>query len=812
MSTEKDTSTSRYRPLFRRLRGYAFDPSLSTRLEMAEVNLVVFKVKWEDSLKKGPIGEYLEVIDIDPASKAFYEPVDLNDEYILALDGLPPSESNPQFHQQMVYAVAMITIENFEKALGRKVLWSSFDYKKEEEKRKYYREEFVQRLRLYPHAIREANAYYSPDKKAVLFGYFVARPPDETAIMPGTLVFTCLSHDIIAHEVTHALIDGQHKQYVVALTEDTLALHEAFSDIVALFQHFTFPEVLKNQIAQTRGELENYNLLGELAQQLGLAIGNYGSLRNALGSKDKDGKWQLTKPNPLLYKTVMEAHGRGAILVATIFRAFLKIYKARASDLFRIYTNGTGVLPEGAIHPDMVNRLASEASLSAKHVLSMCIRALDYCPPVRVNFGDFLRAIITADNDLVADDDYAYRVAFIESFKEWGIYPKNIFSLSEESLIYNILNRKEIESYLRTDASFQRVINEIEIFSRRIFKEQNREKIFEIGNDSKFRLHRAIRRLMVTLNKERFENKGKREKLSVYERTINELEKESRHIDAQYEYDKAINSINNEKTQLVVQTDKASKLKIKELDKAIEYAKELFDRNRQSIENEFTEKEDAQKEIGKRLQILEELSGFIVPLLNENAPNEGIYFDKYTIDEIEKTEGFLSVSSLLKAENKTIFEDNHIVIEGEKYQPFIKINRRLDKPKSDKNNKNNKLVYYPNFQVYNLHYSLRVGPDSVTTKQVILSLYQDLYLLKRQPDQPELNFDYITEESLVFRGGSTLIIEASKPELKYRIVKRVNDINDIKSFLKLEKTGNGETNPFVMQSLLEPFAMLHRDH
>jgi hypothetical protein len=30
-----------------------------------------------------------------------------------------PSESNPQFHQQMVYAVAMTTIQNFEKALGQ---------------------------------------------------------------------------------------------------------------------------------------------------------------------------------------------------------------------------------------------------------------------------------------------------------------------------------------------------------------------------------------------------------------------------------------------------------------------------------------------------------------------------------------------------------------------------------------------------------------------------------------------------------------------------------------------------------------------
>ncbi len=53
----------------------------------------------------------------------FYDPIDLNHPFILAQDGLPQSESNPQFHQQMVYAVAMRTISNFERALSRLVLW-----------------------------------------------------------------------------------------------------------------------------------------------------------------------------------------------------------------------------------------------------------------------------------------------------------------------------------------------------------------------------------------------------------------------------------------------------------------------------------------------------------------------------------------------------------------------------------------------------------------------------------------------------------------------------------------------------------------
>src|SRR5262245_34952956 len=105
------------RPAARRLRTLAFDPSLATRLETATINQITVEVPWEDNLSPGPIGEYIEVVDADPASAVFYSPVDLNAPYLLAQDGLPPSESDPQFHQQMVYAVAMTTIRHFERAL-----------------------------------------------------------------------------------------------------------------------------------------------------------------------------------------------------------------------------------------------------------------------------------------------------------------------------------------------------------------------------------------------------------------------------------------------------------------------------------------------------------------------------------------------------------------------------------------------------------------------------------------------------------------------------------------------------------------------
>ena len=416
-------------PSFRKLRVYAFDPSLNWHLDTAVINQMTLRIPWED-LEPGPVGEYLEVVDVDPPSDCCYAPVNLDDRFLLAQDGLDPAEGDPQFHQQMVYAVAMTTIRNFERALGRRVLWSPAG-----EDQGY---EFVRRLRIYPHALREANAYYSPWKKALLFGYFPASPVNPGRNLPGGTVFTCLSHDVIAHEVTHALLDGLHRRLMEPSNQDTLALHEAFADIVALFQHFSFPAALRDQIRRTRGDLARQNLLGELAQQFGHAIGSRGALRDALGAVDPaTGQWKPREPDPADLRDTHEPHARGAILVAAVFDAFLTIYKSRITDLLRIASSGTGVLPDGELHPDLVERLAREASVSATHVLTMCIRALDYCPPVDVHFGDYLRAMVTADRDLVPDDERSYRLAMIEAFRRRGIYPEGVRSLSAESLCWS---------------------------------------------------------------------------------------------------------------------------------------------------------------------------------------------------------------------------------------------------------------------------------------------------------------------------------------------------------------------------------------
>jgi subtilisin family serine protease len=479
-------------PPYRRVRVYAVDPSLSARLDTAGINEVALKVRWE-ALEKGPVGEYIAVEDADP-TKRRYQPVDLDDPRLLAQDGWAPSEGNPQFHQQMVYAVAMKTIEHFERALGRPVLWRP----RPNAKNANDDSGFVQQLVVRPHALRQANAFYSPQEVALLFGYFEASADNPGIHVPGSRIYSCLSHDIIAHETTHAILDGMHRRFNEPTNPDVLALHEGFADIVALMQHFTIPEVLEQEISRTRGDIEAESMLGSLAVQFGYATGGRGALREAIG-RVEGGVWRRFVPDPSDLQKRLTPHSRGAVLVAAVFDAFIAIYKARIADLLRIYTGGTGVLPNGAIHPDLVRRLADEATKSASHVLNMCIRALDYVPPVDVTFFEYLRALITADFDLVTDDRHNYRVAFVEAFRRRGIYPVNLGApttdtprtLSVDTLRWQGLDHSTFPREVRAKISQQygAVIEGLKSYADSGFYLENREEIFNATRRQRRQLH-----------------------------------------------------------------------------------------------------------------------------------------------------------------------------------------------------------------------------------------------------------------------------------------------------------------------------------
>jgi hypothetical protein len=392
-------------PVRRRLRTYAFDP-MSTRLSSRYLEV---DVPFESDLQPGPVGELVHVVDYDATRDSWYEPVDLNDPAILASGGLRPSAGDPRTHQQVVYAVAMSVIERFERFLGRRFRWRA-----------------SRALRLVPHAFEGRNAFFDPQRRAVLFGYYRADKRNPGANLPGQVIFTCLSTDIIAHEVTHAIVHRLRRYFSEGTNPDVFAWHEAFADLIALFQHFVHRDVVVEAVAATQGDLRHGGGLLDLAREFGESTGRGAALRSAIDDER----------TPARFLRASEPHERGACFVAGVFDAYLDTHQRQIADLLRIATGGTGVLPPGHLHPDLVSRIADEAVKNADRILGMVVRAFDYLPVVDVTFGDVLRAIVTADRELYPDDSLRLRGELVEALRRRGIYPSRVASLTDDALVW----------------------------------------------------------------------------------------------------------------------------------------------------------------------------------------------------------------------------------------------------------------------------------------------------------------------------------------------------------------------------------------
>ncbi len=328
---------------------------------------------------------------------------------ILIRGGLDPTEADPRFHQQMVYAVASRTLSNFDRALGRRI-----------ELRKGRSGAGCVCFRM---ASRAATRSTTESCMRSCSGTSTRIWRTSARTYQANGFFTCLSHDIIAHEMTHAIVDQIRPYFLEPSNVDVQAFHEGFSDIVALFQHFSFPDLVAREIQRNRGILSTPGALVQLAEQFGYATGGGKPLRSAIGDDAARLDDRLTEP-----------HDRGAILVAAVFDGFFETFRRRIRDLVRIATGGSGELPPGDLQPYLAERIGDEAVRTAQRQLDICIRAFDYLAPVDITFGDYLRAMVTADFELNPDDEWEQRSALIEGFRRRGIYPEDVISLAETSL------------------------------------------------------------------------------------------------------------------------------------------------------------------------------------------------------------------------------------------------------------------------------------------------------------------------------------------------------------------------------------------
>lgn len=354
----------------------------------------------DESLQPGPHGSRIQVIDYDTRTGTLYKPrrTNLNTD-IFENVGDDEILKNPDFHAQNVYGIVLATLARFETALGRHVSWAF--------------EDDAHQVKIAPHAFMDANAFYSREDEALAFGYFQGQR--------SKWIFTCLSHDIVAHEATHAILDGIRPSFDRPSSPDQAAFHEGFADIVALLSVLQNAEVVDfalgpdapgNRGMLTKRQLQYHelanSLLVELGEEMGIELDPFRNmaLRNSL---------EIEYGDHLDKEEFQEPHRRGEILVAAVLSAYLAVWEERLQPIIGIQSK-------------LANRgrVVEEGCKAAAHLQRIAIRALDYLPPTDVTFGDYLSAVITADVDVCHDDSkYGYREQLLDAFAAYHIFPSS---------------------------------------------------------------------------------------------------------------------------------------------------------------------------------------------------------------------------------------------------------------------------------------------------------------------------------------------------------------------------------------------------
>jgi hypothetical protein len=499
----KKRANSQSQRTTRQLRIIAQDPGLRDR----DGNIVTTVVDLPaEELRPGPTGYRVKVIDYDVSTDTLYQEADIGS----GLDRTYPDPykdatnetllTDPRFHAQNAYAIIMRTLARFEQALGRRVRWGCDGHQ----------------LHVAPHAFAQANAFYSREDRGLFFGYFTSST--------GKTIFTSLSHDVIAHETTHAILDGLRRRFLEASSPDQAAFHEGFADVVAMLSIFSLRDVVEALLdLATQGEdlIDPDLLTAEALKEstlLGLAEEMGGALAGVRGQALRRSIQLDPKSDHAESPEFEEEHRRGELLVAAMLNAFLEIWVRRIDKIgtIEIRTRAADGIERTERKKDR-DLVAESGARVAGHLLTMAIRAIDYCPPVDLRFSDFLSALLTVDREVTPDDDrYGYRDVLLDWFakfrirKAHGSGSDGTWERCEAELTYA---RTHFESLLRDEGEVFRFLWEnrekLSIDERGYMEVQSVRPCTRIGPDG-FSLRETVAEYIqiLTLTAEEFGEMG----------------------------------------------------------------------------------------------------------------------------------------------------------------------------------------------------------------------------------------------------------------------------------------------------------------
>ena len=131
-------------------------------------------------------------------------------------------------------------------------------------------------------------------------------------------------------------------------------------------------------------------------------------------------------------------------------------------------------------------------------------KQIDYLPPVDVTFFEYLRALITADLDVVAEDRLKYRVAFVEAFRKHGIYPADLGpeasedtprTLSVDTLRWRGIDQTRLKPSLAKaiKAEYGEIVDQLRRFAAETAHLVDRRRLFDTARRERLALHGRLK-------------------------------------------------------------------------------------------------------------------------------------------------------------------------------------------------------------------------------------------------------------------------------------------------------------------------------
>jgi hypothetical protein len=317
-------------------------------------------VHWEPGLFDGPTSSKVAVVDYDGDKDSVYKPAVWDSEKwaFVAPNGHSLDKDNSDnfhFHQVNLWATIMKVIEFYEEpdALGRKVSWAFNG----------------NRLIVVPHAGYGKNAFYDRGSKSLQFYYCGSEKQP---------VFTCLSHDIIAHETGHAILDGIRPYFNELSSFQTAAFHEFVADMTAVLTAFRNNDVRKVLKEATKGQLTKDRFISGVGEQFAKHVQNREFLRTARNPHNMDKVNMSNSP-----------HFNSQVLTGAMFDIMTRM----AAN----YMEERDKKPGAALW------------YTIGRFRRVALQALDYCPPVDIRFEDYANAVLRRDQLANPDDPHRYR-------------------------------------------------------------------------------------------------------------------------------------------------------------------------------------------------------------------------------------------------------------------------------------------------------------------------------------------------------------------------------------------------------------------